>query len=323
MSRTLPWDDIRTPPSDYNVRLVPNGGVVPAYWGRDADGNCLFLIGLDGDHGRFFTENRATVHGIGVDLQADTTAGKQNLVLMLERQIDADLFCSLCESLVESLRPVYSSDAALNVALTHIKRWKTFLAGRNARLLSPEEIRGLYAELTVLRWLYQAGVEQIQAVSAWTGADKVQQDFVFTGCAVEVKSISGSDRSTVRISSEDQLESILDNLFLLICRLRDANEDEQAHSLNALVELIDSELGDAEAIQEFARKLGAYGYVPAQEYDKPRFVVAATDVYRVVEGFPRIIRSDLSAGVTRVNYQIEIEHLVPYRCTSEEVLEAI
>ncbi|TIM70928.1 MAG: PD-(D/E)XK motif protein, partial [Mesorhizobium sp.] len=317
------WDDIKVPSSDYNVRLVPNGGSIPAYWGRDKDGSCLFLIGLDGDHGKLFAENRTTVHGIGVELQADAATGKQNLVLTLERQIDGDLFSSLCESLGESLRPVERSDAALNVALTHIKRWKAFLAGRNARLLSPEEIQGLFAELTFLRWLYEKKLGRTAAVSAWTGADRVQQDFVFGGCAVEVKSISGTDRNTVRISSEDQLDSILDDLFLLTFRLRDANEAEQARSLNEIVELIESELMDADAIDEFARKLGAYGYAPVQEYDKPRFVVAATEAYRVDDGFPRIVRSNLPEGVTRVKYQIEIERLALYRCTLEEVLEKI
>ncbi|WP_254229107.1 PD-(D/E)XK motif protein [Agrobacterium salinitolerans] len=37
--------------------------------------------------------------------------------------------------------------------------------------------------------------------------------------AVEIKSLSGTERSTVRISSEDQLESLNDNLFLRIYRL--------------------------------------------------------------------------------------------------------
>lgn len=323
MNRPLPWDDIKVPGSDYNVRLVSNGGSVPAYWGRDKDGNCLFLVPLEGDHRKLFGESRTTVHGIDVDLQADADAGKQNLVLTLERQIDGDLFCSLCESLVESLRVVDRSDVALNVALTHIKRWKAFLAGRNARLLSAEEIRGLFAELTFLRRLYEAKLEHAAAVSAWTGADRIQQDFVFPGCAVEVKSLSGTDRNTVRISSEDQLDSIQDALFLLTCRLRESNEAEQSLSLNELVGLIEGELSDADAIEEFARKLGDYSYAPFQEYDKPRFVVAATEAYKVEDGFPRIVRFDLPDGITRVNYQIEIEHLASFRCSFEEMLEEI
>lgn len=320
MSRPLPWDDIRVPDADYNVRLVPNGGAIPCYWGRDPTGNCLFLISLDGDHRKLFAENRMTVHGVDVDLQTDPATGRQNLVLTLERQIDGDLFFSLCGSLVESLISVVRADAALSVALTHIRRWKAFLAGRNARLLSHEEMRGLFAELTFLRQIMTEKSDELLAVSAWTGADRVQQDFVFADCAVEVKSLSGTDRNTIRISSEDQLDSILDDLFLVALRLGETTDSDHASSLNALVQRIEDELIQADTIEEFSRKLAAYGYTPLPEYDKPNFIVTGSEAFRVAEGFPRITRSGLPEGVSRVKYQIELEHLAPFRCAFNEVL---
>lgn len=261
-----------------------------------------------------------TVHGVDVDLRTDPATGRQNLVLTLERQIDGDLFFSLCGSLVESLISVGRADAALNVALTHIRRWKAFLAGRNARLLSPEEIRGLFAELTFLRQIMAEKSDELLAVSAWTGADRVQQDFVFAGCAVEVKSLSGTDRNTIRISSEDQLDSILEHLFLAALRLGETTDSDHASSLNALVQRIEDELTEPDAIDEFSRKLGAYGYTPLPEYDKPKFVVTGSEAFRIVEGFPRITRSGLPEGVSRVKYQIELEHLAPFRCAFKEVL---
>lgn len=324
MNRSLPWDDIRTPDADYNVRVIPNGGVIPAFWGRDTEGHCLFLIKLEGDHRRAFAEGRTSAHGIDVDLQQDTaSAAHQNLVLTLERQVDGDLFCALCESLFESLRTVDRADTALSVALTHIRRWKAFLAGRNARLLSAEEVRGLFAELTFLRNLFDGGLSHTDAVSAWTGADRVHQDFVFSDRAVEIKSLAGTDRSTVRISSEDQLETIQDHLFLATYRLREAPEATQARSLNELVSTIEADLTEAEAIEEFGRRIAAYGYVPLQEYDRPRFLVAGVQAYRVEGDFPRIVRSGLSAGITRVMYQIDIERMTPFGCSFDDVLEGI
>jgi hypothetical protein len=323
MSRPLPWDDIKTPDADYNVRLISGGGAIPAFWGRDAEGHCLFLLSLEGDHRKAFAEGRTSVHGIDVDLQKDPASERQNLVLTLERQVDGDLFCSLCESLFESLRPVARPEVALSVALTHIKRWKAFLAGRNARLLSAEEVRGLFAELTFLSGLYREKMDHLTAVAAWTGADRVHQDFVFADRAVEVKSLAGTDRSTVRISSEDQLESIQDLLFLMTYRLRDAPDTEQSRSLNDLVLAIEGELADAEAIEEFGRKLAAYGYAPLQEYDRPRLIVAGVQAYRVEDDFPKIVRSGLPAGVTRVKYQIDIEQIATFACPLENVLEGI
>lgn len=323
MSRPLPWDDIKTPGADYNVRLIPNGGVIPAFWGRDTEGQCLFLISLEGDHRKAFAEGRTSAHGIDVDLQQDTTSERQNLVLTLERQVDGDLFCALCESLFESLRAVDRPETALSVALTHIKRWKAFLAGRNARLLSAEEIRGLFAELTFLTNLLGGPLIQSDAVSAWTGADRIHQDFVFLDRAVEVKSLAGTDRSTVRISSEDQLESIQDRLFLMTYRLRDVPDAAQGRSLNELASAIAGELADADAVVEFDRRLAAYGYVPLPEYDRPRLLVAGVQSYRVADGFPRIVRSGLPAGITHVKYQIDIETLAPFGCPLDDVLEGM
>lgn len=322
-TKPLPWDEIRTPDTDYNVRAVANGGAIPAFWGRDTDGRCLLLLRLDGDHRALFAENTISVHGVKVDLQQDRTTDRQNLVLTLERQADGDLFCALCDSLVEGLRPVTRPDAALGVAMAHIRRWKAFMAGRNARLLSAEEVRGLFAELTFLSELYDGQLDHRQAVTAWTGADQIHQDFIFGSRAVEVKSLLGTDRSTVRISSEDQLETVQEHLFLLTYRMREVTDAQQGQSLNELVRSIETELQDAEAIEEFGRKLATLGYTPIQEYDKPRFIVSGRQAYRVQDGFPKIVRSTLPEGIVKVAYQIEIEKIEPFGCAFNELLEGI
>ena len=320
MSRTAPWDEIKTPEADYNVRLVAGSGTVPCFWGKDIDGRNLFLVELEGSHAQQFGKDRPTLNGIEVDLQEGEQAGTERLVLALEKHIDADLFLGLCETLHTSLAPVTNSAAALAVTLNHLKRWKAFLAGRNPRLLTPEEVRGLYAELLFLRTLYQQAIPQNSAVEAWCGPERVHQDFVFGDRVVEVKSVSGKDRSTVRISSEDQLESVAASLFLVTFRLADTTGRESGSSLNDLVALIQSELAEAEAIEGFAAKLSGFGYAPLQDYEQPRFLNSGTQAYSVTAGFPRLVRSELPKGITRVAYQIELEAIKPYECTLETVL---
>src|SRR3990167_3701572 len=145
MSRSLPWDDIGVPSSDYLVRRVASAGAVPLFWGRDTAGRCLLIVELLGDHAAEFRRDVASVHGIGVDLRDGEEAGQQRLVLTLDRNVDQDLFLGLCETLVSSLSPVTESSVAVGVSLAHIRRWKAFLAGCNTRVLSPEEGRGLFA----------------------------------------------------------------------------------------------------------------------------------------------------------------------------------
>lgn len=319
MSRSVPWDAIPTPAADLSVLRVAGTTGVAIFWGRDAGAQCLVIIELDGDHTAQFRRDLVSLHGIGVDLRNGDRAGQQRFVLTLARHIDSDLFLGLCETLIGSLRDVADPATALAVALAHLRRWKAFLAGRNARLLSPEEVRGLFGELHVLRLLYQDTLPQIAAVDAWCGPDDSHQDFIFGNRAIEVKSLSGRERSTVRISSEDQLESLADELFLLTQRLSSQPDAGQALSLNGIVGLIDSELGDAYAIEQFADKLAGMSYVPLAEYDAPRFIVGGLQGYRVTDGFPRLIRSELPPGITKVSYDIMLEAIAPFSCDEADM----
>lgn len=319
MSSALPWDEIGVPTKDYTVRKVAAPGLIPLFWGRDAGGRCLLILELDGDHAEEFRLGVVEVHGIGVDLREEH-GHSQRLVLTLDRNVDQDLFLALCETLIRALEPVDTPAKALAVALTHIRRWRAFLASRKSRRLSDEEVRGLWAELQYMRALYAARLAPAAAVDAWTGADMIQQDFIFGDTAVEVKSLLGRDRSTVRISSEDQLDTVLDELFLVTHRLAIAANGSGV-SLNGLVELIEDELGDGDALEMLSQKLGDFGYLPVSAYDEPEFVVRERQTYRVEGDFPRLVRSELREGIARVSYEIELEAMKDFETDDDEVLK--
>lgn len=307
-----PWDEIAVPGTDFNVRQVAVGTAVPCFWGRHASGACLFIVELQGDHAAQYRKNAITVNGIDVDLRAGDQ-GQQRLILALERQVDRDLFEGLCRTLASSLEHATDSASALAVSLTHIRRWKTFLSGRRQHL-SIEEIRGLFAEIVFLIELINRQMSTSAAVKSWLGPERSHQDFVFGNTAVEVKSLSGAERNSVRISSEDQLESLNDALFLRVYRLSSLANAAGARSLNEIVTAVQARLGEADAVETFDRKLVAHGYAPFPDYDEPRFVVSDTRSYRVGEGFPRLMRSQLPPGVANVAYDIRLENIASYEC---------
>lgn len=320
-NKLAPWDEIPTPAVDFTVVRVANATGVPIYWGRDLAGQCLFIIALEGDLTEQFRSGIVSLHGINIDLRNGDGAKQQRLILTLARHNDRDLFLGLCETLIDSLTTVTDSGTALAIALAHLKRWKAFLAGRNSRLLSPEEVRGLFGELCTLRTLYQKTLSQEDAIAAWCGPDNSQQDFIFSNRAVEVKSLSGRERSLIKISSEDQLESLADELLLLIQRVIEMPDAEQALSLNEIIELIENELTESQAIEQFYSKLTSISYAPLAEYDSPRFVVSGIRGYRVTTDFPRLMRSKLPQGITNVNYSIELEVIEPFLCPLETIFE--
>lgn len=320
MSSRMPWDEIATPDHDFNVLLARPGRPVPVFWGKDESGQCLLIVELAGDHRTQFGRDRTAVTGINIDLRQKSGADRQHLVLSLEKQVDRDLFLALCETLIVSLDPVTEAAVALAVALAHLKRWKAFLSGRDPRLLSPEEVRGLFAELQFLQRLLASPMAENDAIDSWQGADRAQHDFSFSNTAVEIKALTGKERNSVRISSEDQLESLNDNLFLRIYRLSVMPEADQAISLNMLVNMIETALKEAASIERFTASLAAYGYGYMLDYDQPRFVVTDIRSYRIADGFPRLVRSELPDGVMRVAYDIQLESIDKFRCENDAEL---
>ncbi len=317
MPDSSPWDDIAVPGSDFNVRQVAVGTAVPCFWGRDAGGACLFIVELQGDHAAQYRKNAVTVNGIDVDLRAGVQ-GQQHLVLALERQVDRDLFEGLCRTLASSLEHATDSASSLAVSLAHICRWKTFLSGRSQHL-SIEDVRGLFAEIVFLMELIDRQMSSRAAVEAWLGPERSHQDFIFGNTAVEIKSLSGAERSSVRVSSEDQLESLNDALFLRVYRLSNLADTAGARSLNEIVTAVQARLGEADAVEAFDRKLVAHGYAPLPGYDEPRFVVSDVRSYRVGDGFPRLMRSQLPPGITNVAYDIRLETIAPYECSEAAI----
>jgi hypothetical protein len=320
MPDSSPWDGIAVPGADFNVRQIAGEMAVPCFWGRDTGGACLFIIELQGDHTAQYRRNNVRVNGIEVDLRAGIP-GQQRLVLTLEKQVDRDLFEGLCRTLASALEHTSDSESALAVALAHIRRWKTFLSGRGGQHLSAEEVRGLFAELTFLLELMDRLPSTGAAIEAWLGPERSHQDFIFGNTAVEIKSLSGTERSTVHISSEDQLESLKDALFLRIYRLSNLPEARGARSLNDIVSAVQALIANAEVVEDFDRKLVIHGYAPLPEYDEPRFVVSEVRSYRVEQEFPRLIRSQLPVGITKVAYEIRLEAVARHECDGGEVFE--
>lgn len=313
MTKRLPWDDIEIPSTDLNRLLAAPNMAAPASWAVDRQGRRLFVIELSGDHREMYERNMVTVRELEIDLRRADAGNHQLLVMTLESEQYADLFAALCHSLLSELADARTSSSSLEVALSHLRRWKVFMSNRNARLLSAEEIRGLFAELWFLQELSKTSVGPSGAVYAWHGPERVQHDFIFAGHAVEVKSLVAADPRSVRISSENQLESSEPELFLVVALLAETRE-ESGRSLNMIADLVKSLVMGTEAGFQLESKLAEFGHLPLEEYDQPLFHLNGALAYKVTDGFPRIVRSELPVGVVRVSYQIQLEHLQPFAC---------
>ncbi|WP_158020634.1 PD-(D/E)XK motif protein [Salinivibrio sharmensis] len=314
-----PWDDIKTPIRDLSVRQVRSSKYLPLYWGKDSIGHCVFIYEMTEDGAEIFQKNMVSIHGIKIEYRLLSTTGNQGLILVLEKHVDQDLFYSFCETLIHELSEVSDPLVGLSIALSQIKRWKAFMAGKKGQVLSAEEVRGLFGELNFLLQMLREMNNELDALEAWQGPETSHQDFIFSDTAVEVKSLSGRERNAVKISSEDQLESLSSSLFLKVFRLVDMPESKASTSLNELVNAVEETLTEAEAIEMFDTKLAKAGYVKMLAYDKPKFIVIEEQTYHVDREFPKIVRSELHTGLTRVGYEIKLESVRDFLCADKDV----
>jgi len=312
MTTNLPW------------RLISNGGdsklrllrvdaehSLDFYWGKDAEGRFLLVLRLKNAIQQILKEPVFRLAGITGDFRKSDDSGHM-LVLTLQDPAQADIFHRLCLDLVESSRNSGDEILAADVIMNRLKRWQAFLSRKNRGLLKPHEVQGMFAEVSFLAELVTGQGFSVQdAINAWVGPKEAPQDFILGKYAVEVKSICGSNRNTVRISSENQLVSHLESLFLRVFYLTEDATGNAGESLNSLVWRLKAEWQPSEpaAVLAFEDILQAAGYMELPEYDLPRYHVIRTSTYLVSAEFPKIEPSSLKPGVKNVAYDIDLSLL--------------
>jgi hypothetical protein len=306
MTDKLPWDEITVPSGGYNWLRTDLSAKYRFWWGRSSNGWPILLLELDENHTEIFRRQRPKVKGLDIDLVALTDRAKQGLIVSLQRPTDADIFYRLCTSIIYAASEAAVEGQAVLSVLNHLERWKDFLANARKRLLSVDEIRGLFAELTMIQTFvdeYQLDKEKV--VSAWQGPLRKPQDFQFPEVAVEVKAFGSSHGTTVQISSEQQLQAVGTPLYLVAVELFDTSADSSSSSLNRLVRGVEGLLA-GNAARTFRDRLAITDYADLPEYDLMEFAVGRIETYRVEDGFPAIRSADLPSGISKVRYDLDL-----------------
>lgn len=195
----------------------------------------------------------------------------------------------------------------------------------NGGPLGPEARVGLFAELEVLKdWLIRI-VGPEAAIKAWTGPKAAPQDFQAEGCAIEVKATRSSLPQRIKISSERQLETRnLNRLFLV----RFSVDEKPAQGVTlprAVLQLRSLLQSNPLELLDFNNLLTRVGYHDHHEshYQGEEYAIRERFVYEVKEGFPRIIESQLPAGLGKVSYEIDAGSCEPFLASEAQVLDSL
>lgn len=227
----------------------------------------------------------------------------------------ADVFSRLVEDVAAAIAAQTSDDAATEVLLNRLARWRRLLEEKSPQGLTGEERRGLYGELFILGDLLAEGLSASRVVPAWTGPLHRNQDFQFSAAALEVKSTSAKRPQSVIITNERELDPRgIEELFLVHISL-DERRGGIGESLPEAVNRVRTHLADEPVAQgAFDRLLVTAGYMEehAALYADPRYTIRSLNSYRIAPGFPAIVEGMLPQGVGDVKYRIQTAALQPF-----------
>lgn len=240
------------------------------------------------------------------------------LVLCLTDHQLKDLFSIMCADLADASSRSESPGGAANIFAIRLNRWADLLRrGRSAEMSFRERL-GLLGELCLVRWMIDyCGVVPEVVIRGWRGPDGDTNDIGFNNVRIEVKSQLSTQPFMIRVSSLEQLDGDGRELCVALHRF---TVSESGISLASLVADISFRLsGTHSGLMEFQRKLFLVGYQHEAGYVSEGFNLDDVRVYRVAEGFPRLVPSTVPSGIARAKYDIACEAISDYRIEQMEL----
>ncbi|GAM58165.1 hypothetical protein JCM19231_1546 [Vibrio ishigakensis] len=313
-SSTLPWFAL-----DNNKKIrATKSSYVNAWWFVDSNGNYCFKAFSNAKPKAKLRKPELT--GMDTDIAIDD----ESVILRLRNKHNASLFYSLCKDIIGKIESLdYYTHSTI---LERIDKWQKFLKKSNDGLLSTEKIKGLIGELYFINsYLCDCkGFTAAEAIEFWTGPLGSNQDFCLSDAAFEIKCKTGTSHPKIKISSETQLDKLLDKLYLYVLVISPARSyDEGIESLPELIEKIKSKLidsGSIEKIDEFEEKLLSIGYIYNEKYDDHKFILSSGTFYIVNDSFPKISRQEVPRCISDVTYSINLDDISSFIINESELM---
>lgn len=222
----------------------------------------------------------------------------------------AEIFEDVLQSLINHIEQMDEEEALYATVFSVLDRWRHFFSRGGSRKLTEEQQRGLFAELYyILEWMKKFPQEPPLIIENWQGPRSGRVDIVNFKQGIEIKSCSDKLRKEIKISNEKQLKlsGTIDQLYLYVCYI-EANKSKGL-SLQMIIEEIRNLLLERSGrLLLFFNDLLVEAGFKEQEYNELLFYVSHEEVYEVMEDFPRLLDSDLPAGITHVSYNIDLTH---------------
>jgi hypothetical protein len=259
-----------------------------------------------------------------VDLGADAN-GRLWLALSRRAEGSLDMFTLMSLDIISTLNAgsEIPEERSFQLFLARIRAWQDFMRRGTETTLGPEAEVGLFGELVFLRGILEAGVPPVFAVEGWLGPINGVQDFALGSGAVEVKTTIASAGFVATIASLEQMDdSARQPLFLAGVRIC---QEASGMSLPEIIENTRTLFRKhATARHSFDIKLLHAGYLDAvSDHYKRSFALVCMQIFRVAEGFPRLIRAGVPRHVIQARYELQIDGIDTITVPLHMVLEQL
>ena len=224
-------------------------------------------------------------------------SGSQEIFLMMADDVISTL----------SMRSQACEQELLNVFLSRIRAWQSFMQRDTDAVLGPAAEIGLIGELEVVRALLEGPMAASVVLDSWRGPDDGLQDFVFGTGAIEVKSTVTVGGFPAIIGCLDQLdETLIGPLFLAGVRLRLSDAGVTLpDEVSTIRQLLRS---DGALLGMFNNLLIRAGYLDSisTRYAR-RFQYVSTRILAIDETFPKLTRSKVSSEIRDSRYTLDLD----------------
>ncbi len=252
----------------------------------------------------------------------DYDKGHVALQLVLIDSHYNDIFSVLVQDIIDRIAPLPNEQKVIEVFISRLQQWQSFLKKGHPVILGEEAQRGLYGELDFLRQYAIPYLGAEVALASWLGPRNYPQDFRFGNIAIEVKTSIAKQHQKIFITSERQLdEAGVGDIYLYHLSLE--VRQGSGETLPELIFRIRDLFHDRPVVTDiFETLLFEAGYlgVNSSYYEKTGYIKREVNFFKVAETFPRIIEKDLRNGVGDVHYSITVAECRHFAVNESDIL---
>ena len=248
-----------------------------------------------------------------------------SIIISLTEKGQLENFRIVCNDLLNITKNIPDNDnqRAAEEIINKLRKWSELFQKEFEKKKNSSEILGLIGELLFLEELFKV-TEYHTAIQSWKGYHGDEQDFSHSGIIIEIKTKSSSKDNSVTINSENQLDTVSGEIFLVV-KLIDTSDKNKtdAFSLTSLIKRIINKLSSDNNISihdEFMASLMKLSFGDWEKYDHKYYIAKNTLAYQVTEKFPKIVASDIPKGISKVRYDISLIDIESFSIEFEEVL---